>query len=369
MKDEERRLKCVARKVEVNDPALALQILLHWQERGCFNDLHQLRLLSIKKLDGFAFENNKYFSPGVAVAKELPLADTVDDWVSGSDVDSEVEEEDEVDEVDGEIDAWGLAGASSSKPAPLPLPLPATDQKAPCASKSHIADKDETRDRWWNPSEQKWFVCAKQPCPNRYDTPHKDTKYTAELPDYADLPDIGQEQFIKVAENERQEKRRSKRLAGKQKAAASSSSNPTPAPTPSPAPVSLPKQEPQQTPPPLPPNPSPQPSPQQTPQPLPNSGSESSGAFESDSDDNNMSKALKAFDKVTTLKSDGSNWDTWKTRVEFAARSIGYQRYFEWNPHVITDPDATENDREKDNNLLNAIIGRLSGFGWNIPKV
>ena len=73
-----------------------------------------------------------------------------------------------------------------------------------------------------------------------------------------------------------------------------------------------------------------------------------------------MSKALKAFDKVTTLKSDGSNWDTWKTRVEFAARSIGYQRYFEWNPHITTDPDATENDREKDNDLLNAIIGRLS---------
>ncbi|KAE9387295.1 hypothetical protein BT96DRAFT_948478 [Gymnopus androsaceus JB14] len=104
MRDEEYRLKSISKDVEARDLALALQILLYWQERGCFNDLHRRRLLSIKRLDGFKFENNRYFSPGVAVAKEAPLSEVVDGPVLVGDAGSDVEEEDEEDEMDGEID-------------------------------------------------------------------------------------------------------------------------------------------------------------------------------------------------------------------------------------------------------------------------
>ncbi|KAE9391191.1 hypothetical protein BT96DRAFT_945545 [Gymnopus androsaceus JB14] len=73
MSDEEQRLKAIAKDLEELDPALALQVILHWKEHGRFNDIHRQRLLSIKRLDGFDFSNNKYFWPGVAVAKEALL--------------------------------------------------------------------------------------------------------------------------------------------------------------------------------------------------------------------------------------------------------------------------------------------------------
>ncbi|KAE9386529.1 hypothetical protein BT96DRAFT_1005999 [Gymnopus androsaceus JB14] len=144
---------------------------------------------------------------------------------------------------------------------------------------------------------------------------------------------------------------------------ASSSQQHTPAPLQSPAP----KREPS---PPTPPQPSPQdtapqfpysntepPSPHRSPEP---SDPRSPSALIADSNNgNNMSKALKAFDKVTTLKSDRSNWDTWKTRVEFAARSIGYQHYLEWNPQPDLAQGSDDEHRGKDSDLLNAIIGRL----------
>ena len=66
-----------------------------------------------------------------------------------------------------------------------------------------------------------------------------------------------------------------------------------------------------------------------------------------------MSKALKAFDKVTVLKADGSNWNTWKSRVEQAAKSIKYHGY-------LTTEANSENGKEMEEDLLNAIIGRLA---------
>ncbi|KAE9385731.1 hypothetical protein BT96DRAFT_751051, partial [Gymnopus androsaceus JB14] len=53
MSDKEQRLKAIAKDLEELDPALALQVILHWQEHGCFNDIHHQRLLSIKRLNGF----------------------------------------------------------------------------------------------------------------------------------------------------------------------------------------------------------------------------------------------------------------------------------------------------------------------------
>ena len=106
MRDEELLLLGMAKALEPTDPALALQLTLHWQERGRFNELHRRRLLSIKRLDGFDFSNNKYFSPGVAVAKpgftqEAEMS--VSPWLD-EDPGSELEEEDDDDELDGELD-------------------------------------------------------------------------------------------------------------------------------------------------------------------------------------------------------------------------------------------------------------------------
>ncbi|KAE9389219.1 hypothetical protein BT96DRAFT_792378, partial [Gymnopus androsaceus JB14] len=67
---EVEQLKGFARRAYAEDPALALQIELHWQEHGCFNDLHRRRLLSIKHLESFHFANNKHFSIGTPVHKE-----------------------------------------------------------------------------------------------------------------------------------------------------------------------------------------------------------------------------------------------------------------------------------------------------------
>ncbi|KAJ3858192.1 hypothetical protein EV359DRAFT_69207, partial [Lentinula novae-zelandiae] len=79
---------------------------------------------------------------------------------------------------------------------------------------------------------------------------------------------------------------------------------------------------------------------------------------ESDDNDDNMSKVFKAFDKVSTLKSDGSNWDTWKNRVELATQSIGFSDHLTSNPN--DDTEAWEAKKNDSGNLLNAIVGRLS---------
>ncbi|KAJ3916873.1 hypothetical protein F5877DRAFT_80491 [Lentinula edodes] len=79
---------------------------------------------------------------------------------------------------------------------------------------------------------------------------------------------------------------------------------------------------------------------------------------ESDDDNDNMSKVFKAFDKVSTLKSDGSNWDTWKNRVELATQSIGFSDHLTSNPK--DDTEAWEAKKDDNGNLLNAIVGRLS---------
>ena len=136
---------------------------------------------------------------------------------------------------------------------------------------------------------------------------------------------------------------------------------------PTPAPSQTPEVKQEQTPPPPPPSPPAQPSPERertptpTPDPFPGyqlplpSEHGSPGGPIIDSDNDNMLKAMKAFDKVTLLKSDGSNWDTWKTRVELAARSIQYEAYLKTKLS-----NSSNSQKEADSNLLNAVIGRLS---------
>ena len=50
--------------------------------------------------------------------------------------------------------------------------------------------------------------------------------------------------------------------------------------------------------------------------------------------------------------------------MELAAKSIKYGDYLTWNPYGISLDDderkPTDEDKEKDSDLLNAIIGRLS---------
>ena len=50
--------------------------------------------------------------------------------------------------------------------------------------------------------------------------------------------------------------------------------------------------------------------------------------------------------------------------MELAAKSIKYGDYLTWNLHGISlgedDRKSTDKDKEKDSDLLNAVIGRLS---------
>ncbi|KAF5364779.1 hypothetical protein D9758_009323 [Tetrapyrgos nigripes] len=66
-----------------------------------------------------------------------------------------------------------------------------------------------------------------------------------------------------------------------------------------------------------------------------------------------MSKATKAFDKVTQLEKDGSNWSMWVTRVQRAAGSIGYNKY------LTTAPTSVAEEQQQDKDLLNSIISTL----------
>jgi hypothetical protein len=83
-------------------------------------------------------------------------------------------------------------------------------------------------------------------------------------------------------------------------------------------------------------------------------------------DDNDMSKALKAFGKVTLLKGDELNWDTWSSRAKRVAVSIGFKKYLEWSDNT----EKLEAETKENNDLLNAMIGRLSdSIFWRYKKL
>ncbi|KAK7014449.1 hypothetical protein VNI00_019359 [Paramarasmius palmivorus] len=64
-------------------------------------------------------------------------------------------------------------------------------------------------------------------------------------------------------------------------------------------------------------------------------------SFDSDEEEDNMSKAVKAFNDCTKLKDDGSNWGMWAMRVELAAKSIGYGKYLTTAEEGDADADNT----------------------------
>ncbi|KAF5349444.1 hypothetical protein D9758_014606 [Tetrapyrgos nigripes] len=121
---------------------------------------------------------------------------------------------------------------------------------------------------------------------------------------------------------------------------------------PTPPPLNPLSQDPNPNPDPEPhPNPPSSPSPPSNPDPDP---SDPDDTIDSDSDsDDNMSKATKAFNKVTKLEKDRSNWSTWVTRVQRAAGSIGYDKY------LTTEPTSAADQQQQDKDLLNSIIGTL----------
>ena len=145
-------------------------------------------------------------------------------------------------------------------------------------------------------NNNKWHKCHNQPCPNR------------EAKDYTPSSNL--------IFAERVSQDNYNLIAGLTSAAAtpvaSTSNQPLPAQSASPA-----------APPPPPPEPTPQPEqislpfseqselPSSSPPPPDEDPPDSDPEVDSD-DDDDMSKALKAFDKVTVLKADESNWDTWK---------------------------------------------------------
>ena len=243
-------------------------------------------------------------------------------------------------------------------PARKPSPPRATEPDAVCALISHVFDFEDFLDRYLDSSDNKWKSCKKQPCPNRYDTECTElipVKFAKKI------ERIGQEEVIK-GHIERTKGTPITPIASSSQQPIQRATTPPPI-TPKPEPPPSPEPEPPAI---FPFSGSPSPHlPHRSPPPpsSPSSpGTEIAFYFDSDSDDN-MSKALKAFDKVTLLKSDGSNWDTWYTRVELAAKSIRYDAYLEWNPNSTVSESGrigTEEDKEKDSDLLNAVIGRLS---------
>ncbi|KAF5370263.1 hypothetical protein D9757_012011 [Collybiopsis confluens] len=214
-----------------------------------------------------------------------------------------------------------------------------------CAFKTHTFDTKDIKDSYQPHSEaEKWEPCEEQPCPNRYDL--KSVARTAST------------------------------------SASASTSSPAQPLLSTPDPTPHPKQEPEEEPEPDPaPNSSssaeppnlPKPEDPEDPEDLEdpdNPDNPTDPDQDSDSDDNNMSKVIKAFDKVTILKKDSSNWDTWKARVKRAAKTIKHDKYLFWNPQIGSASESnddeiilragTEEEKEQDSDLLNAIIGRLS---------
>lgn len=229
-----------------------------------------------------------------------------------------------------------------------------TNPKLLCAGSAHVFDINQLRDvHSGEQGKTGTFICSVQPCPNRYDF-----IFQGDLPDWGKrISKENQEELIRG--NTERTRPREIIPIGSSKSSSStrlpSFQQPTPGPSQTPAPR-----------PPVKPEPSPEPSrvsspssdPHHPPTPPPYQDPPDpdhpySSTEDSDSDEEDMSKALKAFDKVTVLKSDGSNWDTWKTRVELASRSINYGRF-------LTVLPETDTEKEKDSDLLNAIIGRLS---------
>ncbi|KAJ3924619.1 MAG: hypothetical protein NXY57DRAFT_1044782, partial [Lentinula lateritia] len=219
-----------------------------------------------------------------------------------------------------------------------------TKPTAACAHGEHIFDKDDVKDQYHDTNKNKYRACKDQPCPNRYD---KIT--TGYIPGFGRLIDRKQEDLILG------------RGAPPEQIASSSSQKPqgTPeaAPTPEPEYSIRPPLSPVLDRPSSPTSSLPRSSPPPPDLEDPDPGAEVSDP-ESDDDDDNMSKVFKAFDKVSTLKSDGSNWDTWKNRVELATQSIGFSDHLTSNPN--DDTEALEAKKDDNGNLLNAIVGRLS---------
>ncbi|KAE9391994.1 hypothetical protein BT96DRAFT_831189, partial [Gymnopus androsaceus JB14] len=70
MDDEELTIRRTATELEPDNPALALQLRLHWRERSRFDSLHRSQLFAITKLRGFDHANRHYWSAGTHVAHQ-----------------------------------------------------------------------------------------------------------------------------------------------------------------------------------------------------------------------------------------------------------------------------------------------------------
>ena len=227
-----------------------------------------------------------------------------------------------------------------------------------CAHRPHVFDLEPQEfngeiyfDRFLAADNKDWLPCDFHPCPNRYNPNpplirHEDRSWAVPV-------NVAQEEYIRghleriaapvpqrlifppagLSASGSQQPQQPPARSSPQEDPSTSVVNPPKTPTPPPAqPSTHTSRDPSR-------RPSPNPSP--SPPPVDNT---------LDSDDE-MSKATKAFDKVTELKADGSNWAMWATRVERAAASIGYEGY------LTTAPTATQT--REDSDLLNAIIGRL----------
>ncbi|KAE9385697.1 hypothetical protein BT96DRAFT_840355 [Gymnopus androsaceus JB14] len=106
MVDEEQEVCGKAKEVEVEDPALALQLRLYWTERSRYNQLHRSHLFAITKLRGFDLANRHYWTVGTHVTHQLKgsrasedAAECPEDW------EEEEEAEDDVHEFESRVAA------------------------------------------------------------------------------------------------------------------------------------------------------------------------------------------------------------------------------------------------------------------------
>ncbi|KAF5363086.1 hypothetical protein D9758_012622 [Tetrapyrgos nigripes] len=255
-------------------------------------------------------------------------------------------------------------------PRPQEYVPPAPDLH--CAYQAHVYDFDDYLDCFWDIEHKEFYRCNKtaHPCPNRYNSIPLPPK--ANPNPWGRHINRGQEPLI----NRHREHTAPKNPLvfpppGQPREAVpqpSTSSDPQPLSSSVPeAPEQPLKRDPMPPPsnPPLhhspdpDPNPDPEPHPKPPNPPSPPSNpdpdpSNPDNTIDSDSDsDDDMSKATKAFDKVTKLEKDRSNWSTWVTRAQRAAGSIGYDKY------LTTAPTSAAEEQQQDKDLLNGIISTL----------
>ncbi|KAF5365061.1 hypothetical protein D9758_010960 [Tetrapyrgos nigripes] len=213
-----------------------------------------------------------------------------------------------------------------------------------CTYQAHVYDFDDYIDCFWDIEHREFYQCNKtaHPCSNHYNSipllPEANPNPWGQHINRGQEPLINGQPWEAVPQPSTSSEPQPSSSSVPEAPEQPPKGDPTPPPSNSPSrhsPDPNPNPEPHS-------NPPDSPSPSSDPDPDP---SEPDNTIDSDSDDDDdMSKATKAYDKVTKLEKDRSNWSTWVTRVQRAAGSIGYNKYLTTTP----TSEAEEQQQDKD---------------------